>query len=248
MAEKYPGWSPYNYTLQNPVNFTDPDGRSVDGDYFSKDGKYLGSDGKDDNKIYISSGDKTNYLTSNNKEVPGGLHSLGAIKTSLKMTNDPSLHNLAPDRKGGLHEVRFDIDLDGHTTKYFTGQKARIEGRFMKREVNAYDIGFSDVSGTDILGHSHPTRTVVKDGKFYTIDALTPTQPDLKSFKNYDFGIISGNIENKPVTRNSDESYNMPDNAQGGVFYNPDGSKNMKINIKTINKILSNYEGGKLKE
>ncbi|VVU99035.1 hypothetical protein FVB9532_00285 [Mesonia oceanica] len=24
MAEKYPGWSPYNYTLQNPVNFTDP--------------------------------------------------------------------------------------------------------------------------------------------------------------------------------------------------------------------------------
>ncbi|VVU99037.1 MULTISPECIES: hypothetical protein [Mesonia] len=31
MAEKYPGWSPYNYTLQNPVNFTDPTGMVVEG-------------------------------------------------------------------------------------------------------------------------------------------------------------------------------------------------------------------------
>src|SRR5699024_2105047 len=30
LAEKYPGWSPYNYTLQNPVKLVDPDGRSVD--------------------------------------------------------------------------------------------------------------------------------------------------------------------------------------------------------------------------
>ena len=29
LAEKYPGWSPYNYTLLNPVNLVDPDGRSV---------------------------------------------------------------------------------------------------------------------------------------------------------------------------------------------------------------------------
>ena len=29
LAEKYPSWNPYNYTLQNPVNFIDPDGRDV---------------------------------------------------------------------------------------------------------------------------------------------------------------------------------------------------------------------------
>ncbi|MGB3452680.1 MAG: RHS repeat-associated core domain-containing protein [Moheibacter sp.] len=55
LAEKYPGWSPYNYTLNNPVMLVDPDGRSVDvppGDYFDKQGNHLGNDGIDDGKIY----------------------------------------------------------------------------------------------------------------------------------------------------------------------------------------------------
>jgi uncharacterized protein (TIGR02594 family) len=31
LAEKFPAWNPYNYTMQNPINLIDPDGMAPDG-------------------------------------------------------------------------------------------------------------------------------------------------------------------------------------------------------------------------
>ncbi len=56
LAEKYPGWSPYAYTLNNPVKLVDRDGmeaEEIKGDYYDNKGKYIGTDGIDDGRIYI---------------------------------------------------------------------------------------------------------------------------------------------------------------------------------------------------
>ena len=50
MAEKYPQYTPFNYTLGNPIRLVDPDGMEVDDIIISHDGK----DYKYENgKLYI---------------------------------------------------------------------------------------------------------------------------------------------------------------------------------------------------
>jgi RHS repeat-associated protein len=39
LAEKFPSWNPYNYTMQNPVNLIDPNGMEPD-DWVKKNGKW----------------------------------------------------------------------------------------------------------------------------------------------------------------------------------------------------------------
>ncbi|MDM1045944.1 RHS repeat-associated core domain-containing protein [Myroides sp. R163-1] len=248
LAEEFPAWNPYHYVHNNPVNLIDPTGMSaVDGDYFNKQGNYLGSDGIDDNKIYISEGNTSNYLNADKNEVQGGLSSLSAIKTSLTMTNSPSNHKFSPDTRGGLHEVRFDIQLNGKGTRFTEGGVASVNKGVMGGAITPFDMLGIDTSNVDIQGHSHPTRTLVQDGNAYTILATEPSSSDYESFKNYSVNIISGNLERGLVTTNPNGTINLPQNKQGGVFYNSQGREIMRIDSRTINNILSNYTNGVLK-
>jgi RHS repeat-associated protein len=228
LAEKYPGMMPYNYTMNNPVRFVDPDGKESEDWIYDKVKKEYKWDGNVKSEVDIKDKERYEYVGVGTNDIYKHYNSKHPI---LKYFTNPNV-NYKSFNKYLSQEIinrvqKFVTDWKEFKIDNIRGLKENIDlknalnkGRF---ELPIYDnnnkkVGFLNVKFIDINKTSPINYVIYDSGNFG---------------EHYPYQLLFFNRENK----------NKQENAQAilNIFYNNENHIYREIEKKILKQGLK-YE------
>ncbi len=163
LAEKYPGYSPYNYVLNNPINLNDPDGRAPE------DIIIRGTKDSNGDRFRIETFRALQSLTDDKLKIgKDGRISIVKLGTGYKSHGTELIRNLVDGKTASGNEFDVVITNDNSLSKVNTKEGAQAFADSKENASNGIGTG-SGVVISPVLNATLPMQDGTKEKVPYNI-------------------------------------------------------------------------------